>query len=159
MSNESKEYRVVIPEEAYTIVEFKQEGMPGVMVINSSLRDFEPKAVFSWHLSVMLNFEDVADNGMPSKMEQTVIEKFEDELDSKFKGIDSEKPNALFLARITWNKTKELIYRIYEPEPAHKHLQSLIDKKSWSRTFDYRIDPDPEWKLAQWHLNTLKSKE
>jgi hypothetical protein len=158
VSNESKEYRVIIPEEAYTIVEFKQEEMPGVMVINSALTHFEPKVVFSWHLSVMLNFEDVADNGMPSKSEQEVIEKFEDQLDSEFKGINSKKPNALFLARITWNSTKELIYRMYEPEPAHKHLQSLIEKKAWARTFDYRIDPDPDWKLAQWHLNTLRSK-
>jgi hypothetical protein len=156
MSGKSKDYRVVIPDEAYAVVEFKQEGKPGVMVINSSLKDFEPKLVFSWHLSVMINFEDMVENGMPSEVEQEVVEQFEDKLERVFKGDTPEKPNALFFARITWNNTRELIYRAYQPEPIHDYLQAMIDAKSWPRTFDYRIDPDPEWKLAKWHLGTLK---
>ena len=65
---------------------------------------------------------------------------------------------ALFLARITWNKTRELIYRVYEPEPCHQYLTRMINKKTSPRAFDYRIDNDPEWKLAEWHLNATKAE-
>jgi hypothetical protein len=158
VSRESKEYRVIIPKEECALIEFKQESLPGIMVINLSLKEFEPKAVFSWHLSVMINFQDLIENGMPSKAEREVVDPFGDELNVAFKGTNPEKPNALFLARITWNKTRELIYRVYEPETIHTNLQTVIKEKTWSRTFDYRIDPDPDWKLAKWHLNTLKGK-
>ncbi len=46
------EYRVVIPEERFCIVEFRQENLPGIAVIKEALGPFEPKSVFAWHLSV-----------------------------------------------------------------------------------------------------------
>ena len=105
----------------------------------------------------MLQFEDLILNGMPSQAELGVIEPYGDLLDADFKGDNLEKPNALFLARITWNKTRELIYRVFDPEPANQYLASVIETKAHPRThprnFDYRIDHDPEWKLAKWHLN------
>jgi hypothetical protein len=154
VGTQPEEYRVLIPAEDHVVIEFVQEGNPGIMMLNQALKEFEPKIVFSWHLSVMLNFEDLIANGMPSRGEREVIDPYGDILDSVFKGNDSQKPNALFLARITWNKTRELIYRVFEPQPIHNYLQKVIREKSWPRSFDYRIDPDPQWKLAEWHLNT-----
>ena len=154
---ETTDFRVVIPEENYRLINFRQEGLPGVMIINEALGDFEPKIVFSWHLSLMIDCEDLIDNGMPSVREREVLDPFGDQLDSVFKGADLQKPNALFLARITWNKTRELIYRVFDPEPAHQYLLKTIEEKTFPRTFDYRMDPDPEWKLAAWHLNALKA--
>ena len=147
---------VVIPEERYSIVDFRQEALPGVAVINHSLVDFEPKIVFRWHLSVMLQCEELAQKGMPAKSEQKAIDDYGDTLDAVFKGADPEKPNSLFLARITWNATRELIYRVYDPEPIHQYLQRTITEKTHSRHFDYRMGDDPEWKLAEWHLNATK---
>lgn len=151
-----KEYRVIIPEENYQIVEFKQNELPGVAVINKSLIEFEPKVVFRWHLSIMIEFNDLIENGMPSQGERDVIDPFGDNLDLIFKGDNPDKPNALFLARITWNETRELIYRVYEPDPIHNYLQELIQKKSSPRDFDYRIDPDEDWQLAEWHLKSAQ---
>ena len=37
-------------------------------------------------------------------------------------------------------------------ELVHKYLQQIISDNSSPRQFDYRIDPDDEWKLAEWHL-------
>lgn len=147
------EYRVIIPEERFDIVEFNQNGLPGIGVINRSLRDFEPKIVFAWHLSIIIEFERLAEKGMPSKTERKLVDEFGDSLDLALKGSDLEKPNALFLARITWNATRELIYRVYDPEPPHRFLTQLINEKTYPRQFDYRIDNDSDWKLAHWHLN------
>ncbi len=147
-----KEYRVIIPEEKHSIIEFNQEELPGVAVVNVALRHFEPKEVFGWHLSIMINFEDLIDNGMPSQQERSLIDPVEDRLDSMLKGLDKTKPNALFLARITWNATRELIWRIYDPEFANRVMQEVIDTKDYPRPFDYRLEQDIDWKLAKWHL-------
>ena len=150
------EYRVIIPEESYSILEFNQDELPGIAVVNSALRDFKSKIVFAWHLSLMLDFEDLIENGMPSIHEREVIDPFGDHLDSMLKGPDLDKPNALFLARITWNETRELIWRVFAPEPAHQSLQKLISKDASPRTFDYKMEHDPEWELAKWHLTKWK---
>ncbi len=147
-----KEFRVKIPDEYFQIVKFKQEELPGIAVVNKNLADFEPKEVFSWHCSVMLNCKELIKNGMPSKAEVKLLDEFGDYLDDKIKGLDKEKPNGLFLARITWNETRELIWRIYDPEITNEFLNALIERNEYPREFDYRIDNDEEWKLAEWHL-------
>lgn len=146
------EYRVTIPEEKPRIIEFIQDNFPGIAYVNRSLIDFEPKEVFGWHLSIMLDIQETVENGMPSKRERELLDEFGDILDTNIKGHDIENPNALFLARITWNKTRELIWRVYNPEIADKYLQQIISDNSSPRPFDYRIDPDKDWKLAEWHL-------
>lgn len=153
-----EEFKVIIPDEHYQIVNFTQKDLPGIMVLNKALKDFEPKEVFSWHLSVMLNFEDLIENGMPSKVEREVVDTYGDYLDSIFKGDMPGKPNALFLARITWNETRELIYRVFDPKGIDQFLQNHIETKSYKRGFDYRIDSDDSWGLASWHFGTLNTQ-
>ena len=147
-----KKFKVLIPEEDYSILNFRQEDLPGVAVVNISLRDFEPKEVFAWHLSIMVELNDLGENGMPTKSEVDVIDNYGDFLDDRIKGEDKDKPNALFLARITWNGTRELIWRVYDPEIANDFLQELIEEGNQVREFDYRMENDEEWKLAEWHL-------
>jgi hypothetical protein len=149
------EFRVIIPEERGSIVTFKHDGLPGVGVINN-LRQFEPKAVFAWHLSLTLRCVGLADQGMPTREEYLVLDEFGDKLDIIFKGSQPEKPNALFLGRITWNATRELIYRVYDPKPIDAELKRITTSKAYPREFDYRIAPDKEWKLAKWCLDTVK---
>ena len=148
------EYRVIIPEEEYSLVEFQQDDAPSVGVINTALRDFEPKVVFGWHLSLMLQLDDLIDKGMPSRAEREVVDRFGDSLDMTLKGKDASKPNALFLARITWNATRELIWRVFDPELANHYLQPIINEVPAvrPRPFDFRIDHDPDWELTKWHL-------
>jgi hypothetical protein len=153
-----KKFKVLIPEEYYSILDFNQEGLPGVAVINTALRDFEPKEVFAWHLSIMIDFEDLIDNGMPSKSEREIVDPFGDRLDSLIKGNDLDKPNALFLARITWNQTRELIWRVFDPEIADKILKDIIDKGDYTRQFDYKMQYDENWELTKWHLKEYKKK-
>lgn len=151
--NKKKEFKVLIPEEEYQIIEFRQENLPGIGVVNLSLIEFEPKEVFSWHCSIMINFENFIENGMPTNNDVLIAEKFEDFLSENIKGADKEKPNALFLARITWNETRELIWRVYNAKKVNEFLEKIIAEKKHPFQFDYRIDNDEEWKLAEWHLS------
>jgi len=150
------EIRVVIPEERLRVVSFRQEGMPGVGVLNSSLVDFEPRMAFRWHLSVWMVLTDLIENGMPSQAQRDLIDPFGDSLDALFKGPMVDKPNALFLGRLTWNRSRELIYRVYDPEPVNSALQSMISTGQYPCDFDFRMDDDPEWRMAEWHLRAAR---
>ena len=146
------EYRVLIPDEEFQVLEFVQDDLPGIAVINIALRAFEPKIVFGWHCSVLVHFDDLIDDGMPSIQDRTRVEEFEDEIAEKITGVDKKKPNALYLGRITWNKTRELIWRVYEPEPVDELLRKVINEKEYRLPFDYKIEPDDTWELTNWHL-------
>lgn len=41
------DYKVLIPDESYSVLNFKQDNFPGVAVVNNALWEFEPKLVFS----------------------------------------------------------------------------------------------------------------
>jgi hypothetical protein len=146
------EYKVIIPDEYYELLDFTTKDLPGVAVINSALREFNAKEVFGWHLSLTLDLVEFVENGMPSKNEQEIIDKYGDLLDDHIKGPDKNKPNGLFLARITWNKTRELVWRVHDPEIADKYLKQVITENSSPRQFDYTIQSDDDWKLTEWHL-------
>jgi hypothetical protein len=105
----------------------------------------------------MLELVNLVDNGMPTNTERETIDSLGDFLDDKIKGDDKEKPNALFLARITWNATRELIWRVYDPEIVNTFLKSMIENDKSVREFDYRMDSDENWKLAEWHLKERSS--
>lgn len=146
------EFQVNIPEEDYSILQYTREGLPGIAVVNKALCDFEPKDIFAWHLSVIIDFEDLTEQGMPSRAEQTVVDPFCEQVDELVKGAPG-MPNALFLARMTWNSTRQMVWRVYNPEIAYKVLQELIDSSNYPRQFDFRMEEDPEWKFAKWHLD------
>jgi hypothetical protein len=153
------DFRVVIPDESFSIIEFRQQELPGVALINTALRGFEPKVVFAWHLSIMLQLDELIENGMPSPREREIVDDFGDRLDAAIKGDEPDKPNSLFLGQITWNDTRELLWRIFDPEAVNAFLQSILnaDADLRPRPMDYRMDHDPEWKLAEWHLRERDS--
>src|SRR5689334_10560648 len=144
-----QEYRVIIPEEYIRIVEFIQEENRGYAEINISLKEFEPKIVFAWHFSIMIDCKEVDPDGLPTENELKVLDSFQTYLSEITLGTDPAKPNAIFLARIDWKSTRELIWRVYNPESIQHKLKAILGTDIPPRPFDYRIDPDNEWKLAQ----------
>lgn len=151
-----KEFSVLIPDEHYQIIEFERDELPAVGVINSSLIGFEPKTVFSWHCSIFIEFNDHLENGMPVREDVLKAEKLEDMLDLNIKGDDKEKPNALFLGRVTWNKSRELMWRVFDPELTNNYLSELIDKEGHQLMLSYQIEHDEDWKLVEWYLSSVK---
>lgn len=55
----------------------------------------------------------------------------------------------MHLASLTWNGTRELVFRIRDPEPAHAYLTTLTADPTPPRHFSYRIDEDAAWRLAE----------
>ncbi len=63
------EYRVIIPDEVYAVLEWRRDDRPAVCVVNQSLANFEPKIVFGWHLSIIVDCVELIENGMPARDE------------------------------------------------------------------------------------------
>ena len=145
------EIRVILPEEEYGILEWTQDELPCVAVLNSALKNFEPKAIFSWHLSLIIDFEDLIENGMPSQEERDIVDPFCEKLDEEIKAGG----NALFLIRETWNKTRRLVWRVYDPEIAHDHLQYILKNHRYPRQFDYHMKQDMQWEEAKWYFEQI----
>ena len=144
-------YRVVIPQELQTLIKFHQRNLPGFATVNSVLKEFEPKIVFSWHLSVLIRCVHLIEGRLPSPEEQNLLYEFEDKLDPLIKA----KGNALFLARVTHDAHREIIWRVHDPEAANSVLREILRTKDLQREFDYRMDEDPRWDKAKWYLDKL----
>ena len=148
------EYRVVIPKEVFAILEWQDEGLPAICVVNQSLANFELKVVFGWHLSIVLNCQQIAEQGMPTRDEKQVLDRFGALLDRHLKADG----NALLLARITWNATRQLLYRVYDPEIANQYLVGIIDAESQLREFDFQMIHDEKWEQAKFYLKNWESE-
>ena len=144
----AEEYRVVIPDEVFAVLEWQDEGLRAICAVNQSLANFEPKIVFAWHLSIIVEFAHLAENGMPTSDERELVRQIGKGFDENLKADG----NALFLARITWNGTQQFLYRVYDPEAANAFLMDIVDNNKEVRPFDFKMEHDEEWKLAKWFL-------
>lgn len=150
--------RVVFPTPNWVVVEFRQEDRPGVAMVDHALAGFDAKEMFPWHLSMMVQLQDVVENDMPSIEERGVLETVESTLSARLAVSGSSKPNGLLLARITWNGTRELIYRMHDAEAADAALKDIIRTKAHKRPFDYRMEHDPNWSKAAWSLEAASGR-
>lgn len=136
----------------YTLINTSRGRDPAVVVVNSALRAFKNRDAFSWHLKLNITCEGVGENGMPTNHEVEILNQLEEEISQALQ----VKENSLFLARITCRGTRDLLYRAHDPEIANEALQKLIAANTQSREWEYRIEEDPDWLLAQPELNLLE---
>lgn len=141
-------YNVTIPDEVFAILEWDDDGLPAICAVNQALANFDAKIVFAWHLSVIVQLNALADNGMPTANEKLVIDKIGKQLDGHLKA----NGNALFLARITWNGTRQLLYRVYDPEVANSFLTDTVNSDRAVRPIKFKMQHDADWAMAEWFL-------
>jgi hypothetical protein len=140
-----------IPEEQHTLIKFRQRDLPGFATVNSTLKRFEPKTAFPWHLSVLINCVELVEERLPSRQEQDLLYAFEDKIDPLIKA----EGNAVFLARVTHDGRREVIWRVHDQKRANALLLRILNAKDYAREFEYRFDDDPSWDRAAWYLDNL----
>ncbi|CAH0990970.1 hypothetical protein SIN8267_01071 [Sinobacterium norvegicum] len=138
--------KFVVAEPIFTVVQREDENSPVYAAINTVLADFneEQQQYFGWQLSLIMDLNTETETGLPDAAEAKEIEPFCTELDR----LISADGNAVPLARISWKKTYELLFRVYNPVEADKVLQTLIEAEENPRPFTYTIDPDEQWEMA-----------
>ena len=147
------EVRIALPKESHTLIEYKQDDLPCIAVVNSGLFDLKHEDIFRWHLSVIIDFRELGENGMPTEEEQAIVDPFCDQLNEEIKA----RGNALFLVRETWNKPRRLAWMVYNPEIAHQNLQYIIEHHEHPRAFDYRMEEEIGWVQAKLYLSAIKT--
>ena len=141
----------MIPAPYYTLINTSKGSDPAVVVVNSALRTFENRHTFPWHLRLTIGCRLLGANGMPTDQEVEVLTQLEAEISAclEFGG------NALFLARITCRGTRELLYRVHDPKAANEELQQLVSAPSQTREWEYHMEHDLDWQLAQPELQII----
>jgi hypothetical protein len=134
----------------------EDEGAQVYAAVNTTLAglETEQKQLFSWQLSLILDLESEDEQGLTLDDEAKAIEPFCQHVDSELR----LNGNAIPLARITWKKTRELLFRVYNPAIADEQIQKLIESESNPRPFSYTIDPDEPWKMADDYLTQFEEK-
>lgn len=136
----------------YTLINTSIGKDPAVVVIDSALRTFEDRGAFPWHLKLNIDCKFLGENGMPTTDEIKILEQLETEVSTALQN----ESNALFLARITCRGTRDLLYRVRDPEVASAALQELIAADSQLREWEYYMEQDSGWELAQPELKLLE---
>ena len=139
---------VAIPKESAVILQGESEGFPELQVINQALDGFAGADGLPWHLSIIIDMVEKHDVGLPTSSETAVLKEFAKELRRHLEA-DS---NAAFLASITWNGTRQLVFRVRDPEVANAYLSRVTADPSPIRQFDYRMEQDAAWTLAEQYL-------
>jgi len=133
------------PEPKYALINTSRGDLPAVVVVNAALRNFPHRDIFPWHLSVLIFADELGDHGMPTPKETRLIDAVGDEIERAI----LENHNALFLARETHNGRRQLLFRVHDPAPANGALQALLALPAAKREWDFRMEGDESWRLAQ----------
>lgn len=142
----------MIPAPDYTILNTSIGDDPAVVVMNTAMALFEDRHAFPWHLKVTLECKQLEANGMPTAEEGGVLNVVEDELTRCLEAGE----NAVFLVRTTCRGKRSLVYRVQDAEVADGILQQLISRSFPIREWDYCMQFDADWKLAEPELNLLR---
>jgi Family of unknown function (DUF695) len=100
---------------------------------------------------VLIRCGQLVEDRLPSTDEQNLLYEFEDKLDPLIKA----KGDALFLARVTHDAHREIIWRVHDPEAANSVFRGILLTGNYPREFEYRIDEDPSWEKAVWYLDKV----
>ena len=143
---------IEVPAPYYTLIETTKGSDPAIVVVNSALRTFAAREDFSWHLKITIDCQTLGANGMPTTEESAVLVQLEEEI-TRLLAINE---NSIFLARITCRGSRDLKYRVRDPAPANDALEKLASIAPATREWEYRIEQDVDWNLANPELSLLE---
>ncbi len=150
----SKEYEIVIPDESFVLVDSEEDGLPAKIKVNENLLAFEPKLIFGWHLSIQFTLQALDENGLPTAEESEALSDYEEFLNENITG-PKVKPNGLYVGSVTWNRRRELMFLVHDPEVADKFLKFVCERNDTPRGLHYEMEHDPEWGKAMGYLQLL----
>lgn len=134
---------MLVPSPCYSLFQTMRGDDPAIVVVNSELRFFDRRDEFAWHLTIIIECQELASGGMPTAEENQVLYALEDEIDKKLLLND----NAVFLARESCRGERALSYRVNAPADANHWLALLVGRPNL-RQWQYQMKRDAEWSLA-----------
>jgi hypothetical protein len=142
----------MIPKPHYTLINTSIGNDPAIVVVNSALRTFKNREIFPWHLRISIDCKLLGAQRMPTSEELDALNCLEEIISIPLQ----KKKNAIFLARVTARGQRILLYRVHNPEIANEVLQTVISHPKQVREWDYQMENDSGWELAQPELRLLE---
>ena len=139
-------------EDRYCLLEGQKDGLPAVIVIDREAFTPERRG-HQWHLSVMMDCQELADQGMPTREESLVLDREGDRVEA----IVQATSRGIFMARVTCHGTRQLLFRVSDPAIVAKALQDEIARNQNERPWDFRMWEDVEWKEAEWYAHAIQA--
>ncbi|MEN0055559.1 MAG: DUF695 domain-containing protein [Mucilaginibacter sp.] len=138
----------IFPPENFSVVKANLEnGKPVIGSINMAYKSYEQKNAYPWclTLNIALELKNVDKNGLPTKSESDIANKFEDELFNQIKKLTT----AHYIGHLYNDSFLDIYIYLQEPKKVHEYLQSQVNKKGITRGFGYEIKQDPNWSTVQ----------
>lgn len=128
--------------DSYSMLEGRKEnGNVLLATINRSLLDWEGKASHPWILSVEINYDGSANNGLPDNQTYALLNNIEDDILLELKDIDGY----LNIGRQTADNVKEIYFACKEFRRPSTVVYHIIQKYSHQFKIDYSIYKDKYW--------------
>ena len=102
--------------------------------------------------------ERLIENGMPAPDESKLLFRIADRIEREVlkTTTGSGAADALFLARSTWNESRELYFRVHDPKPMDEALKKMVKRKTWyGHGWRYEMAHDPAWEKAGYVFQVL----
>ena len=135
-------------QDTFTVFSIEGDSLPCVGSINNRFANNKGWEEYPWNCSVVVRCKNVNDAQLPTNEESSILNDFEDRLNKRIVA-DPTTPNALFFGRVNWNATRELIWKVKNPESVAAFLQSVMDDKNAILEIEFKIEKDKEWKLTE----------
>lgn len=131
---------MIIKQGPFGLAEGLRDNLPYFVVVKKGYCQFESKQDYQWFLMIEIS-ADAGGRGLISGEEGEVLNGLEDAIEQKIQ----QATDGYFVARITWNGKRNIYYYVKNAEKAAKELDSIIEKKEYTREFEYRIEKDVKW--------------
>ena len=138
---------------SFVFLQLQTDGFPEVWMLNHKVDDGIERSAFPWHLTIDIGMEAAHEIGLPTEEEQRTLTTLRETLDRTLLADN----NALWLGSITWNRTRQLVYRVRQPNLANEFLATLVASRAAVRPLEYRMVEDASWGHAEYYLEPLRS--
>lgn len=154
-AGDNKQLSTGIPKEKDVTITFKEDDLPAIAVINEGLLNFTDKTFYPYNFSIIIQCNESMNNGLPTERESAVLADFEESIKKDIEG-DGNQPNALFLGRVSWNETREMIWKVKDPKPVNEYITHIQNQKMCVREFDFSCEEDQNWEQTNWYFDELR---
>jgi hypothetical protein len=126
--------------QTFSVLRGEADGYPVVAIISSRLSDHKVKTDTPWFLGFSTRLSSPTPDGLPTPKDTDDLNSWEDIIDREI----NLRCKCIFVGRVTWKGSRELLYYVDKPELVIPEIQKLLDSDGL-RLFAFRYEHDPHW--------------
>lgn len=134
----------IFPGESFSIFKLNFSDGWGLACANKAYDNYANKSFYAWHVIVELEIIEKNVNGHPLDKEALELNQLEEKIETFLK----QSQTVHFVARVTRNGFRDLLFYIDKPTITQGQLKVFCDMVMKERGINFAIQKDPEWKAV-----------